>query len=157
MAKQPWYDSDNPSTVVRGGGWRLGVVVIVVMVFFGLIGIALWAFGVFTSDIKGKGDAIKTKNSAPNRIGAQEAFRDRYEDILAADKRIDTLAQGLKLSPDSQVAQTNYLGAVTYCQQAVAAYNADTQKYTRKDFLDADLPQRIDDLDPATDCKETVK
>lgn len=153
-----WYDSDNPSTVVRGGTWRLMVLILVFLLFFGLIGIGLWAFGVFTSDVKGRGDAVKTKNSAVNRIAAQENFHNLYQDVVAADRRIDVIAATLAKNPDSQVWQTNYTGAVTYCIDAVAAYDAEVKKYTKREYLDISLPQdRIDDQDPATDCKESAK
>lgn len=153
-----WYESDNPGTVVRGGTWRVMVLILVFLIFFGLIGIGLWAFGVFTSDVKGRGDAVKTKNSAVNRIAAQERFHDLYQDVVAADRRIDVMADALKRNPDSEVNQANLTGSIAYCIDAVAAYDAETQKYTKRDYLDYSLPQdRIDDTDPATDCKETAK
>lgn len=78
-----WYESDNPSTVVRGGSWRLALWIIFVVLFIGLISVGIWAFGVGTSDVKGRGDAYQTKNSGTNRIRAQEEYVQTYNDILA--------------------------------------------------------------------------
>lgn len=150
-----WYDSDNPSTVLRGGGWRLGVVVICVVLFFLAGGVLLWAFGVFTSDIKGQGDAEKTKNSATNRIAAQERFEDLYQDILASDRKLDPAYAAMKAAPDSQVKLTEYTGLVNYCIDVVADYNAEARKFTAEEFRSVDLPQVIDSLAIETDCKPT--
>lgn len=152
-----WYDSDNPTTVARGASWRLGIFIIAGVVFFGLIGIALWAFGVFSSDIKGQGDAIKTKNSSTNRIAAQERFEDLYQDILASDMKLDAAFANMTANPDSQVKSTEYTGLVNYCVDVRADYDAEARKYTAKDFRSIDLPAQIDKLDPATDCKETIR
>lgn len=154
--REPWYESENPSTVVRGGSWRIGLWIIGVIVFCLIVGAGLWSFGVFTSDIKGRGDAIKEKNSATNRINKQERFEDMYADILASDQRLDVLAKQVALDPKSQVAQTNFTGATTYCIQVVNDYNAEARKYTAEAFRAADLPAKIDQQDPATDCKETI-
>jgi hypothetical protein len=155
MTKEPWYESDNPGTLARSVGWRLGVIIIVCLLFFGIIGGVMWAFGVFTSDIKGRGEAVKQKNSASNRISAQENFQQLYNDVLAADKRIDVFKTALDMDPKSTIAQTNYIQAQTYCQSVVADYDASARKFTQRDFRDYDLPEKIDDQDPSTDCAPT--
>jgi hypothetical protein len=152
-----WYESDDPSTVVRGASWRGVIFITAIIVFIGLVSIGLWAFSVGTSDVKGKGDAYKQKNSANNRIAAQERFHDLYNDVIRADKAIDPMKAQLDRSPNSVISQTNYTGAITYCQTAVADYNAATEKYTQRDFRDSDLPFKIDDMDPTTDCKENAQ
>ena len=148
-----WHESDNPSTVVRGGTWRVMVWIVVVVVFVGLLSVALWAFGVFSSPIKGQGDAFKTKNSGTNRIAAQERFEDLHADILATDRKLDAAKAKAKAAPDSQVAQTEYVGLTNYCIDVVGDYNAESRKYTAQDFKSIDLPYQIDNTDPATDCK----
>jgi hypothetical protein len=157
MNREPWYESEDPSRLARSGGWRLGVIIVVVIVFFSLISAALWAAGVGFAGIQGKGEAHKQKESANNRIAAQERFQDLYNEILAADKRIDVYADALKRTPDSVIAQTNLTGAITYCTGVVADYDAAARKYTQKDFRDYDLPEKIDPADPATDCKEITE
>lgn len=150
-----WYDSDNPSTVARGFSWRAAIWIAGAVLFFGGLSIAHWGFGVFTSDIKGQGDATKTKNSGTNRIAAQERFEELYAGIKAADERIDVMAAAKKAAPNDLVAQVNYTGALAYCIQIRADYNAEARKYTAEQFRAADLPAQIDATDPAFDCKET--
>lgn len=147
----PFYESDKPSRWAFGiGGW-----IIVILLFSMALSAAAWGISVLVSDIKGQGDAIKKKNDAVNRIAASERFEERYQDILAADRRIDVMHNALSADPKSGVAQTNYAGAVNYCLEVVAEYNADARKYTAEQFRASDLPAQIDNLDSATDCKES--
>lgn len=155
MTKQNWYDSDNPSTVARGGTWRAMVWITALVLFFTALGALLWAFGVFTAPIKGQGDAFKTKESGANRIAAQERFEDLHQDILATDRKLDAAQAKVRANPKSTVAQTELTGLTNYCLDVVADYNAEARKYTAADFRAVDLPAQIDDLDPATDCKPT--
>jgi len=146
-----WYESDNPDRI----GMSLGVRVLLVILIAGVLSAVGWGVKVAVSDIKGQGDAVRTKNSATNRIAAQERFESLYAELVAADKRIDVLAAALAANPKSAVAQTNYTGAQTYCLSVVAAYDAEARKYTARDFRAIDLPAQIDTLDPATDCQES--
>lgn len=154
--RDAWYESDNPDRVARGLGIRAGGWIVAGVAFFILLGAGVWGFRVATSDIRGQGDATVQKNSGTNRIAAQERFEERYQDILAADRRIDVMAAAAKASK-GETAQVNLTGAINYCIEAVAEYNADARKFTAREFRAADLPPRIDNLDPATDCKETVR
>lgn len=120
-------------------------------------GVAVWVFSVTTSDVKGQGDATKTKNSGTNRILSQKEFNDRYQDILATDKKIDPAKAALDADPKNGKLQTEYNGLVNYCFSAVGEYNSLARSYTAEQFRDADLPAKIDDTDPTTDCKETQK
>ena len=156
MTKQPWYESDNPDRVVRGAVARLGVWTVIVLLAAALLGAGAWAFRVATSDVKGRGDAVVQKNRADNRIAAQQRFEERYADIKAADRRIDVAKAALTADPKDPTLRTNYTGAVQYCISQVGEYNADARKYTAEAFRSADLPSQIDDLDPATDCKENT-
>lgn len=147
-----WYDSDNPSTVVRGATWRAGVWIAVLLLFIGLIGVGVWGFKVATSDAKGRGDATMTKNSSTNRISAQERFEDLYADIKATDAKIGPAKQAVKTDP-STINTTNLAGLVNYCLDVVGDYNAEARKYTSADFRAIDLPAEINGFDTATDCK----
>ncbi len=147
-----WYDSDNPSTVVRGASWRAGVWIGVVLLVVALISIGVWGFKVATSDVKGQGDAIVQKNSANNRIAAQERFEDLYAEITQTDAKIGPAKQAFKANPTA-VNQTNLTGLVNYCLDVVGDYNAEARKYTSADFRAVDLPSQISTMDPATDCK----
>lgn len=153
----PWYDDPNPDRVVRRGVSRAAVWTIVIVIFFALVGAGVWAFKVATSDIKGKGDSVQIKNTAPNRIAAQREFNRRYQDIIATDGKITLYAAAVKADPKDTVARTNLDGTTAYCLSAVGEYNSLAREYTSADFRDADLPQQIDPLDTRTDCKGDVK
>lgn len=145
------FDRDSRRVGLRLGGW-----IILATVFVVLLGLGLWGFGVISSPIKGQGDAFKTKESGTNRIRAQEEFVQTYNDLLAADRRVDAMWQAKKDDP-TQVNRTNYTGAVNFCIQLVADYDALGAKYTSADYRPADLPAQIDPLDRTTDCKENTK
>jgi len=155
--KEPWYESNNPDRVSRALAGRGVIWVTAIAIFVMLLGGLVWGIRVATSDIKGQGDAITRKNSGTNRIAAQERFEDMYQDVLAADRRIDVLADAVKANPKSNVAQINLTGAVTYCIEVAADYDAEARKYTAEDFRSVDLPEQIDALDPTTDCQETTR
>lgn len=148
-----WYESDNPDRI----GMSIGLRILLIVAVIAAIGIGVWVFKVQTSDVKGAGDVQRTKNAAPNRIGAQERFESLYAGIKAADQRIDIMAAALAKAPTDVVAQTNYTGSQTFCTQLVADYNAEARKITAADWRSPDLPQQIDPSDPSTDCKETSK
>lgn len=113
----------------------------------------VWGFHVATAPTRGEGNAFRAKESGTNRIAAQERFEEMYADILAADKRIDVFATVAAATPNSSIAQTNLAGAITYCQTAVASYDAEARKYTARDFRSLDLPEHVDPVDPTTDCE----
>jgi hypothetical protein len=152
--KEPWYESDNPSTVVRGGTWRVGIWLAIVIGVIAIVGIGVWGFRVITSDVAGQGNATIQKNSANNRIAAQERFEQMYQDIKASDRKIAVAAAALAVNKDDKTLQTNYTGTVNYCIQAVGDYNAEARKFTAEDFRSPDLPYQISTVDPDTDCKE---
>jgi hypothetical protein len=140
----------------RFGGWGLIVGCMVLAVVLALSA-AVWAFGVGTSDVRGKGNAYKAKNDGVNRVAAQERFENLYADAKAADARLDVLQDATKANPDDAIASKTYTGAVSYCISARAAYDAEARKYSARDFRATDLPAQIDPLDPTTDCKPTPK
>lgn len=136
---------------------RVGIVVGAVMLVGGGLSIAHWGFGIFTSDVKGQGDAVKIKNDAKNRIRAQEGFWIKYQGIIAADKNLTLTAEQLKANPTSGKLQTELTGQKQICNDLVSTYNAASHKFTETEFRDAELPFEIDDNDPTTDCKENTK
>lgn len=132
-----------------GAGTLLVIGVVVVAL---VIGVGLWVFRVATSDIKGRGDAEVTKNSALNRVGAQERFEDLYQEVQSADQRIDVAAAAYDADP-STVNQTNLTGIQSYCLDVIGDYNAEARKFSAAEFRAADLPESIDTTSLATDCK----
>lgn len=135
-----WTDNPNPDGVARSAGWRTAVWILVGVVFFGLLGAGIWAFQVATSDVKGRGDAVRIKNDAPNRIAAQERAVVLYEELKMADAKLDVLSAAAAANPDDKIVQTQYTGSVSYCLGVIAEYNAHTQKYRSIDFIPVDLP-----------------
>ena len=134
-------------TAIKAAGvWLLGVLLLLALV------VGVWVFRVTTSDIKGQGDAEITKNSAENRIAAQERFEALYAEVLASDRRLDQLAKDAK--DGTTETRTRYSGAVSHCHNVVADYNAEARKFTARDYRELDLPAEIDQTDSATDCKE---
>lgn len=140
----------------KGIGY-LGILTVVAVLVFGAIGVSLWAFGVFTSDVKGRGDAEVMKNDARNRIRAQEGFEKLHQDILAADRNLNVTAESLKLEPTNVRWKTELSGQKQYCIGLVGQYNAKARSFTQEQFRDAELPREITESDPLTDCKENVK
>lgn len=158
MADDPWerraheFDEHPVRSTVTSlsVGWFIALVVIVLGV---LTAGGLWLASVFVSDVKGQGDAEKIKNSAPNRIEAQEKFEDLYAEIKAADVNIglaDERATGM--AADSKLA-TELAGLRQYCNGLVGQYNAAARKFRSEQFRAIDLPPQIDDSDRLTDCK----
>jgi len=148
---------ERPVRTASSAVARVGVVLGVAMFVFGVFGVLHWGFGVFTSDVKGRGDAEIVKNEAYNRIRAQEGFWVRHQGILQADKNLNLTAEQLKSTPDSVKLRTELNGQKMICNELVGQYNAAAHKFTQRDFRDAELPFEINDADPATDCKENSK
>lgn len=157
MPREPWYESDNPSRVVRGGSWRVALWIVGIVLFFGALSVGIWYFKVATSGVKGAGDQTRIVNDGQNRIAAQEAFEALYAQIKAYDRNLDQAAKDKAEHPGDPFYATNYSGLVKTCNDAVAQYNADARKVTRAKWISPDLPYEIDLNDPATDCKETAK
>ncbi len=132
---------------------KAGSIVLVVVVVVTVVSLLILGISVITASVRGRADAYKNKEGGVNRTLAQEGFEDRYANIVAADSRVGTAQEALKADPTDRVAKTNYKGTVDYCTQAVAEYNAEARKYSKKDFQSADLPEQIDETDPKTDCK----
>ena len=155
MARHPYYASDNPTAVVRGASWRTAVWIVCAVAFFSAVSIGIWAFQVGTSDVKGRGDATQKVNSGDNRLAQQAYFEQTYADIQAADRKLDQLAADKAAHVDG--ADVRYSGAVSYCIQLVADYDAAARKQVADRFRAVDLPARIDTTAAATDCapKET--
>jgi hypothetical protein len=141
--------------------WRwaskgLGIIVMLLVVS-GLISAAVWTIGVATSDTKGRGEQIKQNNSNLNRTEQQAAFEDLYAQIVSLDQRIDLASDVVKSDEaagrDSTISRQNLVGAENVCLEAIGTYNANSHKTLAKDWQRPDLPDQIDQLNPATDCK----
>lgn len=145
---------DRPVRTAASGVVRVWVIVVLITLLAGGLSIAHWGFGVFTSDIKGRGDVEVTKNSGANRIEQQEKFESYYQEIQATDQNIQVTADGLRANPNDTKLQTELRGQKQYCNTIVGQYNALARKVRSEDFRAVDLPSKIDQSDSTTDCKE---
>lgn len=116
--------------------WLVGL-----LLLFGAIAAGLWAFGVFTADIKGRGELVKTNKSAVNRIGKQEMFEQLYADINGYPPKIKVQREAVKADP-SEITRTNLVGLQQQCIDTVQQYNAEARKVTSRDWRSADLPDQ---------------
>lgn len=144
--------------------------ILVVLAVFG--GIGVWAFGVATSDVKGRGDTIVRKNDADNRIAAQAFFEDTFAGIKRFDTQLNDADRSFKEwqtvnpvpAPNASSVEvelykeklnnqrTTVTGIQQQCRNAIAAYNAEARKTIRADWRSPDLPYQIDESDKTTDC-----
>jgi len=151
----------------EGAKWYAGGIglIIVIMITVAVIGAAVWGIGVAISDIQGRGEATKLKNSALNRTQAQAQFHSTFEEIRALDQKLTdaqanldafnnqhpNVGNGTPYDPLLQQQgnlQRDATGAQQQCRNAVADYNASTETYTLRDFRDSDLPYKIESSDP---------
>lgn len=140
----PWYESENPSTLVRGASWRAGVWIICALIVCVAIGAVWWAISVATAPVRGAGDVYRQNNSGQNRIYAQAHFQDLYADIESYKVQINQAAQDKADHPGDSFYTTTYTGLFNTCVSAVNQYNADSGKALFTDWKAAGLPERID-------------
>jgi len=140
---KPWYDSDNPTTVVRGFSWRAGVWIALAVIFFAALGGLIWVLGVASSPVKGAGDAFKQQQSGTNRIAQQAFFEDTYADFESTVAKIQPAKDALKRDKDNPLLQEQLTGTINYCLDVVADYNAQSRKYLAADFKSIDLPAQL--------------
>ncbi len=138
-------------------GSKAALLVVAVVVFTVALSWGIWYFGVKTSGVRGAGDAERDKNSALNRVSAQEQYVAVLNDVKAADDKVTLAYEDLQLDPSSEIKQTTLNGTKNYCVSAVADYNGLSDKYTSADFRPEGYPETLDGTDPETDCKEDVK
>jgi hypothetical protein len=146
-----WHESDDPEKFAAGAGWLTWKValfsVIGVLVLSGLVWLVM--FG--TSDLRGRGDAQRDKNTGTNRVFAQEHFNNLYQEILSTDRKITIAAE---TKDADRTSKQNYDGLRQHCLDTVADYNAAARNFSTEEFRDADLPVQIDPNNLETDCKE---
>lgn len=152
------YDDDQKDRdyVHRTGDWGLKYIItrgLVIFAIVAVLGCAVWAGTVILSSAKGEGDAVRSREAAPNRIYSQELFRELWEDIQAADRNITAKSAELAVRPNDTRVQTELSGLVSGCSDLVGRYNAEAESFTAEQFRDAELSERIDQTKPEFDCK----
>jgi hypothetical protein len=125
-----------------GVAWIVGIVVL-----SGAIAIGLWAFGVFTSDVKGAGGAIKQRNATVNRVQKQEMFEQLAADYDGYLVKIDQLKLVVATTSneiDKELRTTELLGVQQICVDAAQLFTAESRKYTSRVWKSAGLPASLD-------------
>ena len=159
--KQPRRDArdpyrDSPTWEDRGAElearpfwvsfkWIVGATAVILAV------VALvWVFSVGSSDVRGRGGAVKIKNDATNRIQQSEYFEqtkadyDTYPNKLAVAQAALDRAAKTDDPTDDQLRETDLTGLQQQCLAVVADYNARARKYTAREFRASDLPNQLD-------------
>lgn len=139
-------------SITKDGAKGLGLV-FVFLIIVAVISGAIWAFGVLTSPIKGKGDAAKINYSAENWTQKQAMFQHSYNGIIAYDKDITRYKEMIATGDDDRMNKELLNGVTSACIQEVSKYNAESEVYLSQDWKSINLPASIDNTDPATDCK----
>ena len=124
-----------------GAGTAITIAVIVIAL---LIASLLWAFGVFTSGVKGSGDVRRDQNNATNREHWSATFNSEFQQIQADQGVIATLKHQADAKNATAQDQANYLGAKNNCLQDVAQYNADASSTLGSPWVPEGLPAHID-------------
>lgn len=137
----------------RGVSWGLVWTLIIISIVV-VLGVVWWALSVAASGPKGQGDGVIENNSSENWIAAQARFEDLHEGILASDRKIQVAYDDLLTDPDNATLKTNYSSMRNLCINNVGHYNAESRKFLSEDWKSAGLPDRIDNTNPKTDCKE---
>lgn len=119
----------------------------VVIGIVAVIGIGAWAFGVFTSDIKGAGGAIKQRNATVNRVQKQEMFEQLaadYDGYLVKIGQLKLVVATTSNDIDKELRTTELLGMTQVCVDAAQQFNAESKKYTSRVWKSAGLPLALD-------------
>jgi hypothetical protein len=120
--------------------------VIVAVVFVGLIGIGLWAFGVVTAPWAGQGGAFKQQQSATNRVQKQEMFEQIAADFDGYLVKIQIAVQAAKEATgiNKELRQTELVGLRQTCVDSAQQFNAESRKYSSRVWKSAGLPLNLD-------------
>lgn len=135
-------------------GLNLAAIVLAVVAFVVVVTGALWAGGVLFSNAKGAGDAIKRKNSGVNRVEKQEMFEQLAADYTGYLVQIRVAETAVKDAPDEltrSLRLTDLDGARRVCIDTAQQFNAESRKYTSREWKSAGLPA---ELDPESCTKE---
>jgi hypothetical protein len=121
--------------------------IVIGIVFVLVLSIALWAFGVFTSDAKGTGDVIKHQNAASTREYWISKYNNDYQKLTADKANIATLGKAATAKGASAQDKQDYQGAQLVCNQDVQDYNGATQDLLGRKWLPDGLPASVNIAD----------
>jgi len=151
MTQWKEFDRESRKAGLRAGGW-----IVLVLVFFLLLGLGGWGFKVLFADAKGSGDVrIQTKGNADYRISAYDRFFDDCAAIQSKEDQIKNLEiEGKTAAADRQTQINSSITALRNSRATlIRQYNADARKEdTRASFRASDLPYNIDPEVETTTC-----
>jgi len=142
----------------REVGWSAGRWAVTIIIGTIILSGLLYTLKIVTADARGRGDQHLIVNDGRNRVNAQEAFHDLYNEITSLDDRIEVTAEqlaGTTTAEDRRYLQQTLEGQMSRCLEVIGRYNAQSDQVTRARWRDATLPYKIDKTDPETDCKLT--
>lgn len=128
-------------------GKRLAAYVAAAILITVAISFGGWAFGVWWSGPQGAGEAIKQNNSKVNRIGQQERFEQLiadYDGYLVKIKVGKQAVASAVTDTDKQLRTTELVGVRLVCVDTANEFNANSRKYTARDWKSAGLPATLD-------------
>lgn len=128
-------------------GGRIALYGVLVVLIVSALGFGGWAFGIWFSGPKGAGEAIKQNNSKVNRIGQQEQFEQLaadYDGFVVKIKAGKAAVASAVTETDKQLRATELVGLRQVCVDAAQQFNANSRKYTARDWKSAGLPARLD-------------
>lgn len=132
-------------------GISRGLVIVITLLLVAVaVGISTWAFGVFTADVKGAGEAIKQQRSGLTRVQKQEMFEQLAADFegyvvkIGNAKEAVAIAQAAGSKTTLELRETELIGLKQICVDAAQQFNAESRKYTARVWKSAGLPERLD-------------
>lgn len=146
-----FYNTNSEKRWWFGLTGRVWLLIVVVAVTIAGVSIAFTVGKTATSNFRGKQGATQQKNSTGNRVFQQQAFEQKYADFNGDIAKIReagaVLTQDTAQHADATTLQqdrTDLVGISNHCISVAEDYNAQTQFYLAKDFLDAQLPASLD-------------
>lgn len=137
----PYVPSTQKGIFANGLAWLAAILVV-----SGLIGAAVWGIRLATADVSGQAGAYRAKVSATNRVQKQEMFEQiaaDYDGLLA--QIVNTKAALSSASEETRsLRETELLGLRQVCVSTAQQFNAESRKYSARDWKSAGLPASLD-------------
>lgn len=138
-----WEPTTHKGLFGLGLGWLLAILAAIALAV-----VAVWAFRTATADVAGQAGAYRAKVSAVNRVQKQEQFEQIAANFEGYVVQIVNAEVALEnASPETKAQrETELLGLRQVCVSAAQQFNAESRKYTSRDWKSAGLPATLDPL-----------
>ena len=160
----------------RRVGWFGASWTVIILVFVAVLTVAgsvlALKWDAWFAGTKGSLETEVRDQSSNNRVRAQAFFLDTYNGIMRFDDQLGDAQEALDAylantpKPDNSdsvavqlytqevgTRQTTITGLQQQCRNAVASYNAETDKILSDEWRDPELPYKIDEFNSETDCQ----